>query len=83
MSITNINGFFLSDLKSIIIEKNQMTYLLANNNNKKLQGILYQPVLGYKNSSVLCALCRKGSCYLTCPKGMCGCTINQAWRLLV
>lgn len=34
MSITDINGFFLSMVKSIIVEKNQMTYLLTNNNNK-------------------------------------------------
>jgi len=59
MAITNIKGFFLSMVKSIIIEKNQMTYLLTNNNNKKLQGILYQPVLGYKSPVQYFVLCAK------------------------
>lgn len=82
----NQHKWFLSqygDLKSIIVEKNQMAYLLANQFIKKLQGILYQPILGYKSWIVLCVLCKRGCCYLTCPKGMCGCAINQVWCLLV
>lgn len=52
--------WFLSqygDLNSIIIEKNQMTYLLTNNNNKKIPAPRYIVSAGSRIQKLCSTLC--------------------------